>query len=294
MTILQSILFGMLQGVTEFLPVSSSGHLAIAKHLFRVEYVPPLFDIMLHMATLLAVIIYFRKVIGRLFMILFRAIGRKEAPMNAQPITDAKIATLAPNEQAGRSLIIMVIMSTIVTGAIGMVTSKVITRIPLTHICIGFLITAGLLVASSIVDKHRCLDRAAMNGASGERHLTGINWWQALVVGFAQGIGTLPGISRSGATISGALFSGVDRRTAGDYSFIVAIPAILGAFILELKDLEIVAGAVGLIPLVLGCVTAFVSGYLALAWLMNIINRGHLEWFALYLVPAGILGLIFF
>lgn len=294
MTILQSILVGALQGVTEFLPVSSSGHLALAKHLFQLGDVPPLFDIMLHMATLLAVVIYFRKVIGRLFMILFRAIGRKEAPMNAQPITDAKIATLAPNEQAGRSLIIMVIISTIVTGAIGMVTSKVITRIPLTHICIGFLITAALLVASSIVDKHRCLPRAAMNGASGEQHLTGINWWQALIVGFAQGIGTLPGISRSGATISGALFSGVDRRTAGDYSFIVAIPAILGAFILELKDLEIVAGAVGLIPLVLGCVTAFVSGYLALAWLMNIINRGHLEWFALYLVPAGILGLIFF
>lgn len=294
MTILQSVLIGVLQGVTEFLPVSSSGHLAIAKRLFHMGDVPPLFDIMLHMATLLAVVIYFRKVIGRLFMILFRAIGRKEEPMNAQPITDAKIATLAPNEQAGRSLIIMVIISTIVTGAIGMVTSKVITRIPLTHICIGFLITAALLVASSIVDKHRCLDRAAINGVSGERHLTGINWWQALIVGFAQGIGTLPGISRSGATISGALFSGVDRRTAGDYSFIVAIPAILGAFILELKDLEIVAGAVGVIPLVLGCVTAFVSGYLALAWLMNIIHRGHLEWFALYLVPVGILGLIFF
>lgn len=294
MTILQSLLFGALQGVTEFLPVSSSGHLAIAKHLFQVEEVPPLFDIMLHMATLLAVIIYFRKVIGRLLMILFRAIGQKAEPMNSKPITDAKIATLAPNEQAGRYLIIMVIMSTIVTGAIGMVTSKVITRIPLTHICIGFLITAGLLVASSIVDKIRCLHRAAINGVSGERHLTGINWWQALIVGFAQGIGTLPGISRSGATISGALFSGVDRRTAGDYSFIVAIPAILGAFILELKDLEIVAGAVGLIPLVIGCATAFVSGYLALAWLMNIIRRGHLEWFALYLVPAGILGLIFF
>lgn len=294
MTLLQSILVGALQGVTEFLPVSSSGHLAIAKHLFQVGEVPPLFDIMLHMATLLAVIIYFRTVIGRLLMILFRAIGRKEVPMNAQPITDAKIATLAPNEQAGRSLIIMVIISTIVTGAIGIVTSKVIAGIPLTHICIGFLITAGLLVASSIADKRRRLPHAASNGVSDGQQLTGINWRQALIVGFAQGIGTLPGISRSGATISGALFSGVDRRTAGDYSFIVAIPAILGAFLLELKDLEIVAGAVGLIPLVLGCVTAFVSGYLALAWLMNIIHRGHLEWFALYLVPAGILGLIFF
>lgn len=293
MTIVQSVILGALQGVTEFLPVSSSGHLAIAERLFQVGDVPPLFNVMLHVATLLAVVIYFRKVIGRLLMILFRAIGQKDEPMNSRPITDAKIATLAPNEQAGRYTIIMIIMSTIVTGAIGMVTSKMLADISLAHICVGFLVTAGLLVASSIVDKIRCVHRAAINGVSGERHLTGINWWQALIVGFAQGVGTLPGISRSGATIAGALFSGVDRRTAGDYSFIVAIPAILGAFLLELKDLDVVAGTVGLLPLLVGCAAAFVAGYLALAWLMNIIRRGRLEWFALYLIPAGVLGLIF-
>lgn len=293
MTIVQSVILGALQGVTEFLPVSSSGHLAIAERLFQVGDVPPLFNVMLHVATLLAVVIYFRKVIGRLLMILFRAIGQKDEPMNSRPITDAKIATLAPNEQAGRYTIIMIIMSTIVTGAIGMVTSKMLADISLAHICVGFLVTAGLLVASSVVDKIRCVHRAAINGVSGERHLTGINWWQALIVGFAQGVGTLPGISRSGATIAGALFSGVDRRTAGDYSFIVAIPAILGAFLLELKDLDVVAGAVGLLPLLVGCAAAFVAGYLALAWLMNIIRRGRLEWFALYLIPAGVLGLIF-
>ncbi|MCH5289804.1 MAG: undecaprenyl-diphosphate phosphatase [Treponema sp.] len=293
MTIVQSVILGALQGVTEFLPVSSSGHLAIAERLFQVGDVPPLFNVMLHVATLLAVVIYFRKVIGRLLMILFRAIGQKDEPMNSRPITDAKIATLAPNEQAGRYTIIMIIMSTIVTGAIGMVTSKMLADISLAHICVGFLVTAGLLVASSVVDKIRCVHRAAINGVSGERHLTGINWWQALIVGFAQGVGTLPGISRSGATIAGALFSGVDRRTAGDYSFIVAIPAILGAFLLELKDLDVVAGTVGLLPLLVGCAAAFVAGYLALAWLMNIIRRGRLEWFALYLIPAGVLGLIF-
>lgn len=293
MTIVQSVILGALQGVTEFLPVSSSGHLAIAERLFQVGDVPPLFNVMLHVATLLAVVIYFRKVIGRLLMILFRAIGQKDEPMNSRPITDAKIATLAPNEQAGRYTIIMIIMSTIVTGAIGMVTSKMLADISLAHICVGFLVTAGLLVASSVVDKIRCVHRAAINGVSGERHLTGINWWQALIVGFAQGVGTLPGISRSGVTIAGALFSGVDRRTAGDYSFIVAIPAILGAFLLELKDLDVVAGTVGLLPLLVGCAAAFVAGYLALAWLMNIIRRGRLEWFALYLIPAGVLGLIF-
>ncbi len=294
MTILQSVVLGLVQGIAEFLPVSSSGHLSVVRHLFGLSEVPLLFDVMLHLATLLAVVIYFRKVIGRLFMILFRAIGQKGEPMNSEPITDAKIATLAPNEQAGRYTIIMIIMTTIVTGAIGMVTSKLIKNISLTYICIGFLVTAGLLVASSVVDKIRCLHRAAMNGVSGDRHLTGISWWQALIIGFAQGVGTLPGISRSGSTIAGALFSGVDRRTAGDYSFIVSIPAILGAFILELKDLDAVADSVGLLPLLAGCGVAFVSGYLALSWLMGIIRRGHLEWFAAYLIPLGVLGLIFF
>lgn len=294
MTILQGLILGLIQGVAEFLPVSSSGHLAVAQHLFGLDEVPLLFDVTLHMATLLAVVIYFRKVIGRLFMILFRAIGQRGEPTNVAPITDAKIATLAPNEQAGRYTIIMIIMSTIVTGAIGVVTSKLIKNISITYICVGFLVTAGLLIASSVVDKIRCLHRAAMNGVSGDRHLTGINWWQALIIGFAQGVGTLPGISRSGSTIAGALFSGVDRRTAGDYSFIVSIPAILGAFILELKDLDAVTGTVGLLPLVVGCVAAFISGYLALTWLMGIIRRGHLEWFAVYLIPLGVLGLIFF
>ena len=284
----------MIQGVAEFLPVSSSGHLAVVQHLLGLDDIPLLFDVMLHLATLLAVVIYFRKVIGRLFMILFRAIGQKGEPAHTEAITDAKIATLAPNEQAGRYTIIMIIMTTMVTGAIGMVTSKLIKNISLTHICIGFIVTAALLVASSVIDKIRCLHRAAMNGVSGDRHLTGIRWWQALIIGFAQGVGTLPGISRSGSTIAGALFSGVDRRTAGDYSFIVSIPAILGAFILEFKDLGAVAGTVGVLPVVTGCVAAFVSGYLALSWLMGIIRRGHLEWFAAYLIPLGVLGLIFF
>ncbi len=119
------------------------------------------------------------------------------------------------------------------------------------------------------------------------------SWKQALVIGFAQGCGTLPGISRSGSTIAGSLFCGVNRAVAGEFSFIVSIPAILGAFILELKDIGEVTTSVGVEPIIAGCAAAFASGYLALTWLMKLIKKGKLEWFAAYLIPLGILGMLF-
>ena len=109
-----------------------------------------------------------------------------------------------------------------------------------------------------------------------------------------QGIGTFPGISRSGSTIAGALFGGLDRAAAGEYSFIVSIPAILGAFVLELKDLDKVGTSIGAAPVIAGCAAAFAWGYISLTALMKIIKKGRLEWFAAYLIPLGIAGLIFF
>lgn len=109
-----------------------------------------------------------------------------------------------------------------------------------------------------------------------------------------QGIGTLPGISRSGSTIAGAQLAGVDRKSAGEFSFIVSIPAILGAFILEAKDLGEVSSSVGAEAVAAGFIAAFVAGYISLSFLMKLIKKGRLEWFAVYLVPIGILGLLFF
>ena len=108
-----------------------------------------------------------------------------------------------------------------------------------------------------------------------------------------QGLGTLPGISRSGSTISGALFSKLDRKAAGDYSFIISIPAILGAFVLDLKDLGEVSSTIGMPQVLAGCIAAFITGFISLKLLMKIIRKGKLAWFSAYLIPAGILGLIF-
>ncbi|WP_407427893.1 undecaprenyl-diphosphate phosphatase [Treponema sp.] len=286
MSVFQSIILGVLQGIAEFLPVSSSGHLAVAQKLFGLEEVPLLFDVMLHLATLAAVVLYFRKKIGRLFAVLFRWILRKPV-QNSSDSSETDLLT--GNESLGRKTILAVIFATLVTGTIGVFTGKMIPDLPLKVTCAGFIFTAFLLIFSSVWEKRQ------KNSVSVDSEKSqGISIRQSLFIGFMQGIGTLPGVSRSGSTIAGALFCGVNREAAGEFSFIVSIPAILGAFILEAKDLGEVGSQIGFLPVLCGCFAAFAWGYLSLAFLMKLIRRGKLEWFALYLIPLGILGLVFF
>lgn len=283
MTVIQGILLGILQGIAEFLPISSSGHLAVMQKLFSLEEVPLLFDIMLHLATLLAVVLYFRKKIWTLLCVFGRLIARRPAPKAVN-----KDDLLCGTEARGRMTILAVIITTVVTGAIGVFTSKLIPDMPVKVTCAGFIVTAILLVVSSIIERRN--SSAVKNSA--EKN-DGIKWYQAIVIGVMQGIGTLPGISRSGSTIAGSQLCGVNRAAAGEYSFIVSIPAILGAFLLELKDFAEVGSTVGAAPVIAGCAAAFAWGYISLAVLMKIIRKGKLEWFACYLIPAGILGILF-
>ncbi|MCR4940181.1 MAG: undecaprenyl-diphosphate phosphatase [Treponemataceae bacterium] len=287
MTIIQGILLGILQGVAEFLPISSSGHLTLAQHLFGLDQVPLLFDVFLHIATLAAVLLYFRKKVWKLLKIFGRWIAHHPEPENTELEDDYLMGT----DKAGRKTIIAIIVTTAITGVIGIVTSKLIPELPVEIICIGFIITALLLILSSLLSRKQ-IKEAAQRGVQDEAP-KGISLLQSIVIGLMQGLGTLPGISRSGSTIAGALFSKVDRKAAGDYSFIVSIPAILGAFILELKDLGDVSETVGALPLVAGCLAAFAVGYISLVLLMKLIRRGKLQWFACYLIPIAILGLIF-
>ncbi len=287
MTVFQGILLGFLQGVAEFLPISSSGHLALAQHLFGLDQVPLLFDVFLHLATLAAVLLYFRRKIWVLLKIFGRWIARRPQPEHTELADDYLMGT----DQAGRKTIIAIIITTIITGAIGIVTSKLIPELPVKYICAGFIITALLLLISSFLSNKQL--KKEQPEAGGEKEVKGLSILQSIVIGFMQGLGTLPGISRSGSTIAGALFSKVDRKAAGDYSFIVSIPAILGAFILELKDLGDVSETVGAAPLIAGCAAAFAVGYISLVLLMKLIRRGKLQWFACYLIPLAILGFIF-
>lgn len=284
MTVFQAICLGFLQGIAEFLPISSSGHLAVVQNLFGLEEVPLLFDVFLHLATLASVVLYFRRKIGRLFCVLGRWItGKKQKEESV--IQDDLISGTDEN---GRKTIIAVLISTFVTAVIGIVTSKLIKdgSISIKITCAGFLVTACLLFVSSRIEKKRIADNS-------DTEKRPVSKFQALFIGLMQGVGTLPGISRSGSTIAASQLCGVDRACAGEYSFIISIPAILGAFLLELKDLGEVSSSIGACPLIAGCAAAFAWGYLALSFLMKLIRRGKLEWFSLYLIPCGILGMIF-
>ena len=273
MTVLQSIILGLIQGIAEFLPISSSGHLAVAQNLFGLDEVPLLYDILLHVATLLAVVIYFRKKIGRLFCVLGRWIVRRPS-IQKEDETDF----LSGTEERGRRTIIAVLISTFVTGVIGVLTSKLIPELSIKITCLGFVVTAFLLIFSSVMEKNNAKRTKTLSEEKKSAMQThGISWVQALLIGFMQGI------------------------AAGEYSFIISIPAILGAFVLGLKDyLELLKeGAISEMQSIkigvtlAGCLVAFVSGYFALFFLMKLIKKGRLEWFAFYLVPLGVLGMIF-
>ena len=264
MTILQAVLLGLLQWIAEFLPISSSGHLAVAQTLFGFGDLPILFDVFLHLATLCAVVLYFRKLIARLFGALFRWVARKS--------TEADSGDLR--------MIAALLAGTAVTGVFGVALEKVIPVMPLKFICGGFIVTAVLLIVSGRLWK------------TPKPRTGGITVKQGLITGLAQGIGVLPGISRSGSTIAGALFAGVDRKTAGEFSFLLSIPAILGAFVLEFRHLDALTGAISSGAIAAGCVTAFIAGFLSLALLMKLIQKGNLAWFAVYLIPAGIAGMV--
>lgn len=283
MTVLQGFLLGILQGVAEFLPISSSGHLALAQSLFGLEDVPLLYDIFLHMATLLAVTIYFWPKIWALLKCFGRWITKKQKSDNQVQISENDL--LCPTDKIGQKTIIAIILTTAITGTFGIFTSKLIPDLGVKFVCGGFLVTSALLIISSIMEKRQF--------AKGPNEFIGISIKQSIIIGIMQGFGTLPGISRSGSTIAGALFGGVNRSLAGEFSFIVSIPAILGAFILELKDLGQMSSSIGAAPIIAGCISSFAVGYFSLSVLMKIIKKGKLQWFAAYLIPAGILGLIF-
>ena len=278
MSVIEGILLGLLQGVAEFLPISSSGHLAIVQKLFDLEDVPLLYDVFLHLATLGAVILFFRKRIWSLLLVVGRWICRRSLP----------------EDKADLQTIVALLLGTVVTGIFGIVLSDVVETIDVKYICVGFFVTAGLLIFSDTVESRRQKKRlAAEANSTGEGKLCGVKPLQGLGIGLAQGFGVLPGVSRSGSTIAGALLCGVDREQAGEFSFLLSIPAILGAFVLQLKDLGEMSSTVGLAPVMAGCIAAFVAGIFALAILMKIIRKGKLEWFAAYLIPLGILGLLF-
>ncbi len=263
-SIAEAALLGFIQGLTEFLPVSSSGHLELVKHLLGYE-APLLFTILLHMGTLAAVFVAFRKKIGALLAALWRIITRRR-----QEGDDA----------LGR-LWLMLLISTAATVPLVFVFSKINDYVNVHPKLIGvcFLVTAAVLVATLLFK--------AVSGR--ERPSVG----HALAIGALQGVAVLSGVSRSGLTVSAGLAAGLDRAHAAEYSFLLAIPAILGGFLWELKDAPRTLETVSVTGLAAGLIAAFLTGLAAIFLLVKLIKTGKLWLFAVYLAPLGVLTIIF-
>ena len=269
MNVLQSVLLGALQGVAEFLPISSSGHLVLARHLWGLGDIPILYDVLLHVSTLVVVVVVFRRKIAALFGALGRWIGGRRNPGERRE-----------EDSENLRLLLFIILGSVPTAAVGLLFSRIEAGIVAQPRIVAalFLVTAVILVSTRFV-----------RGKKGYRELGGL---AVLAVGLAQGIGVLPGISRAGITISAALLLGLEREKAGEFSFLLAIPAILGALLLQLREAEDLLAQVGALTVAAGVTASFLVGLAALLLLLRLVRRGRLPWFAAYLVPLGIVGLI--
>jgi len=253
MGILDSILLGILQGITEFLPVSSSGHLILLQDFLLGENKPPVaYDILLHIASLLAVILFFKNKILQLLK------GVKDKEMKVE-----------------RKEIVFIIISTLITAA-AVPLSKPVSEFMKAnpkYLIIAFLYTAVILIIADRLMKRK----------SGRENLI---LKDSLLIGLFQAVAPLPGISRSGSTICAGLISGLKNNKAVEYSFMLAIPAILGAGVLELRHLE--NANLDVSVLAFGFLSSFIASVLSLKLLVFMIKKTKLSIFAVYLVALSI------
>lgn len=271
MTLFSSVILGLIQGITEFLPISSSGHLAIAEHLLHTGGMktPEFFDVLLHLGTLVAVFIAYWPDIRDMIVELIagaRDLARRSTPNPVPP---------------ARRLILLIIVSTLPLFVVLPVKDLVEGLADNMYFVAGALLVTGcLLFASDRVKKGRKTEKSA-------------TLVDALLVGVGQAIATCPGISRSGTTITAGCFVGFDRKFAVRYSFLMSIPAILGANILSLKD-AFEAGIIWAdVPVYLvGVAVAAVVGYACIRLLKMIAEKGRFGFFAYYCWIVGALTLV--
>ena len=260
MTIWIAMLLGLVQGICEFLPVSSSGHLVLLQNMFGITEGAMFFSVMLHLATLVAVLIVYwdlvwklvrhpvNKTVGLLLLALVPTVVLALLFKKVEPFK-----TFYANAEAGQYL----------------------------GFC--FLITSALLLISDKVHP----------GKNKGRKLKEMSVRDALIIGGMQGVGVMPGVSRSGSTISGALFAGLNRKAAADFSFLLSIPSILGGAVLEIPDaLEQGIGTIHWTAVVAGMLVAGMTGYFAIRLMLTAIKKKKLWGFAVYTAVLGALVLV--
>jgi undecaprenyl-diphosphatase len=262
-SLVAAILLGLLQGLTEFLPVSSSGHLVLAQSLIPGFAQPGvLFDITLHIGTLVAVCLYFWQDLWAMFLALFSPTRRDSAE--------------------SRRLLWLLIVGSVPTAVIGLLFRKQFEAMftDVSGAGVWFLITGGLLFLT---------DRVSTRG----RGLPAMGFFDAVIIGIAQGVSIIPALSRSGATISAGVFLGLERGLLVRYSFLLSIPAIAGAFLLEVvTHRHTLTENFDLLAYGCGTLMAGIAGYWSIAVLLNMTRSRRLSLFAYYCWAIGILALL--
>ena len=277
MNFIQAILMGIVQGLSEFLPVSSSAHLVFTSNFYKVFNNIPIvaqtneevfFDIMLHLGTLIAVLIFFRKDVWEILIALINACKKRD-------FSDHKA-----------KLALYIIAGTVVTIALALPFNEVAEHLVYHPALVGGLlvITGGVLFFSEYLSKKK------------DNKSDKVNLKQALLIGLAQGVAVLPGFSRSGWTMATGLFTGLNRETAARYSFLLSIPIILGAsMVYPIIKIDIAeAVTYNWIAILAGTVVSGIVGYLCIKYFMKFISRFSLNVFGYYCVIMGLFTLVFF
>lgn len=309
----EAILLGLLQGLTEFLPVSSSGHLQIGKELLGIDTSGDLvFEVVVHAATVLSTIVVFRKQIWELLKSLFVKDGLFRSIAHPSKFND------------GTDYVLKILLSMIPVFIVGMFFKDAVEGLfgSSIHVVAGaLLVTAALLLLSDNAGKifgcccrrRKCAEADAVSCKGSEPAKTtdkcaeatevvetvdkgtrnGISYWQAFVVGLGQAIAVIPGLSRSGTTIATGLLCGVKRDVVAQFSFLMVLIPILGEAFLEIVGGDMASSTVGVLPLVLGFISAFVAGLFACKVMIALVKKTKLGWFALYCAVVAVLIFIF-
>ena len=280
----EAVLLGLIQGLTEFLPVSSSGHLEIGKVLLGVETTDDLlFTTMVHAATVLSTIVVFRKQIWDLLKGFFCGLRGLKVEKNA-----SGAPVLVCNDQT--DYLLKMVVSMILVFVVGVFFKDQVESLFGSIHVVGYaLIATALLLFFS--------DYASRPGRKSifpeNNYRNGISYWQAFAVGLGQAFAVIPGLSRSGTTISTGLICGVKREVMAQFSFLMVLVPILGETFLEIVGGEFGASSVGALSLVLGFASAFLSGLFACKVMIALVKKAKLSWFALYCLIASACIFIF-
>ena len=274
-TYLQAIIMGLVQGLAEFLPVSSSGHLVLSKFILGAELgTSALFEILLHVGTLLAVFVFYWKDVLNLikegllmikdsFLLVFK---RKKFDLYLE-----------------RKMVVFIIVASIPTAILGLLMEAFLEDLFLSSvIAVGF----ALLVTGTMLMLIRKMPKS-------DKTLEEMKGRDAFTIGLIQGIATIPGISRSGSTVTAGLFCGLDKEFAFRFSFLMSIPAILGAAVLKMMDVNIADLTANAGPYAVGMIVAAVVGYASIRWLKNLIQKDQFHYFGYYCLAVGLISIVY-